>query len=74
MFQDLEKTHDAFQSYTLPPYDPSQIYTYVRHARQLRAHAMADGLRLFVIAPTKAIVQRIIAAVSHGSRVPGRTA
>ena len=74
MFHDLDKTHTAFQTYTLPPYDPSQIYTYVQHARRLRAHAMADGVRMFIVTPVKAIVRRVIDAVSQGNRATGRTA
>lgn len=62
MFQDLEKTHAAYQNYTLPPYDPSQIYTHVRYARQLRAQAVKEGLTLFIVNPVKAIVRRIIDA------------
>ena len=62
MFQDLEKTHAAYQNYALPPYDPSQIYSHVRYARQLRAQAMHEGLTLFVVNPVKALVRRIIEA------------
>ena len=73
MFQDLEKTHAAYQDYALPPYDPSQIYTHVRYARQLRAQAINEGLKIFVFAPLKAVVRRIIDASKGFSRAAAET-
>lgn len=67
MFQDLEKTHAAYQDYALPPYDPSQIYTHVRYARQLRAQAIREGMTLFVVNPVKAIVRRTLDALKSHS-------
>lgn len=73
MFQDLEKTHAAYRDYTLPPYDPSQIYTHVRYARQLRARAIREGMTVFVITPLKAVVRRIIDAGKSYSRAAAET-
>lgn len=71
MFQDLEKTHAAYRNYKLPPYDPSQIYSHVRYARQLRAEAIHQGVTLFVVNPAKAIVRRIIDAGKGIGRTAG---
>jgi hypothetical protein len=73
MFQDLEKTHAAYQNYELPPFDPSQIYTHVRYARQLRAQAINEGMTLFVVNPVKAVVRRIIDAAKGFSRAAAET-